>query len=102
MKVLEETTDALGPQREQYFYDSLKPLYNELRPGQTHTEYRQTDAYKSITKAYKQTDAYKITQKVTRQTESRKAYMKALEQTDARKEYKKAYRQRKKLKSVQD
>ena len=52
-KVLEETTEALGTSREQYFYDTLDPLYNTQRPGQTMKEYQQTDACKASKKAYR-------------------------------------------------
>ena len=80
MKVLEETTDALGTSREQYFYDTLKPLYNHCRPGQTRKE---------TLKAYRQSDVAKAHTR----TEEYKEYKKA---------YDKAYRQRTKLKSLQD
>jgi hypothetical protein len=80
MKVLEETTDALGTQREQYFYDTLDPLYNYQRPGQTKKEAQ---------KAYNQTDKYK-------------EYRNAYQQTEARKATQRAYYQRKKLNSIQD
>jgi len=76
MKVLEETTDALGASREQYFYDTLDPLYNYQRPGQTRKEYIQTETYKACQKAYSQTDARKAVQR--------------------------SYHLKKKLKSVQD
>jgi len=116
MKVLEETTDALGPQREQYFYDTLDPLYNQCRPGQTRKEYwqteagkasqkkcDQTEARKASRKAYYQTDTGKASQKASQkaydQTEARKASRKAYYQTDAYKASRKAYRQRQKLKS---
>jgi len=106
MKVLEETTDTLGIQREQYFYDTLDPLYNIKRPGQTKEEYRQTGACKASRKAYYQTDTGKASQKASerayQQTDAYKEYRRAFRQTDAYKEYQKAYYQRKKLKSVQD
>ena len=76
MNVLEETTDALGIEREQYFYDTLKPLYNHQRPGQTQTAYEQSEAGKATKRAYRQ--------------------------TDARKAYRRAYYLKMKLKSVQD
>ena len=82
MKVLEETTGALGTEREQYFYDTLDPLYNTQRPGQTRKEYGQT---------YEQTDARKANQKANHQTEAYKASKKAYRQTDAYKAYMKAY-----------
>jgi hypothetical protein len=63
LKVLEETTDALGPQREQYFYDTLDPLYNQCRPGQTDKDYKKSDTYKSYRKAYGLSDARKASQR---------------------------------------
>jgi predicted GIY-YIG superfamily endonuclease len=39
MVLLEECEDVMGTSREQHFYDTLKPLYNKKRPGQTHAEY---------------------------------------------------------------
>lgn len=40
MALLEECEDVLGASREQYFFDTLKPLYNVRRPGQTQKEYQ--------------------------------------------------------------
>lgn len=40
MALLEECEDVLGTSKEQFYYDSLKPLYNKKRPGQTHAEYQ--------------------------------------------------------------
>ena len=81
LKVLEETTAALGTEREQYFYDTLDPLYNQCRPGQTMKEYCQSEAgrasRKAIQKAYEQTEAGKASKKAYRQTEAYKAYQKA-------------------------
>jgi hypothetical protein len=110
MKVLEETTEALGTEREQYFYDTLKPLYNQCRPGQTRKEYSQTETRKATKKAYRQTEAGRISQKASvkayQQTDAYKAYMKAYHkayrQSEAYKDYQKAYYQKTKLNSVQD
>jgi hypothetical protein len=76
MKVLEKTTDVLGTQREQYFYDTLKPLYNQCRPGQTKKDWYLSDVGKALYKTRNKSEAYK--------------------------EYQKAYRERTKLNSVQD
>ena len=38
IKLLEECADDQGTAREQYYYDTLKPLYNYQRPGQTSEE----------------------------------------------------------------
>ena len=40
MTLLEECEDVLAISREQHFFDTLKPLYNKQRPGQTWQEYR--------------------------------------------------------------
>jgi hypothetical protein len=48
IKLIEECDDALATKREQYWYDTKKPLYNYKRPGQTQKEseklYKQTEA----------------------------------------------------------
>jgi len=46
IKLLEEVSDIDSISKEQYYFDTLKPLYNRCRPGQTKKEYCQTDAYK--------------------------------------------------------
>jgi len=59
--LLEECTTEMALMREQYYYDSLKPLYNKCRPynGLTQNErvkeYQQTDAYRQKIK----TEEYK-------------------------------------------
>jgi hypothetical protein len=40
IKLLEECNHNNSVSREQYYYDILKPLYNEKRPGQTRKEQR--------------------------------------------------------------
>jgi len=47
MILLEECEDALGVTREQNYYDTLKPLYNRNRPGQTDSEYKRAHPEKS-------------------------------------------------------
>lgn len=42
MVLLEECEDVLGTTREQYYFDTLKPLYNRQRPGQTNREWHHT------------------------------------------------------------
>jgi len=39
MVLLEECEDVLATSREQHFFDTLKPLYNKNRPGQSRREY---------------------------------------------------------------
>jgi len=102
MKVLEETTEALGTTREQYFYDTLDPLYNHKRPGQTKEEYQKTEVFKEYQRAYEQSEAGKATKRAYQQTDAYKEYQRDYQQTDARKEYQKAYYLKMKLNSVQD
>jgi len=42
MVLLEECEDVLATSREQHFFDTLKPLYNKQRPGQSRREYQRT------------------------------------------------------------
>lgn len=42
MVLLEDCEDILGTSREQYYFDTLKPLYNKCRPGQTQLEYKRS------------------------------------------------------------
>jgi hypothetical protein len=46
IKLLEECSEEQQVTREQYWYDTLTPLYNRYRPGQTQKEYDQTEARK--------------------------------------------------------
>ncbi len=39
IKLLEECSDEQAIKREQYWYDTLMPFYNNKRPGQTKPEY---------------------------------------------------------------
>jgi excinuclease UvrABC nuclease subunit len=39
MVLLEDCEDVLATSREQHFFDTLKPLYNKQRPGQSQREY---------------------------------------------------------------
>ena len=65
MKLLEIVPDDQGTVKEQHYYDTLKPLYNKCRPGQTFKEYQQTEAYKNSEaikescKQYQQSEACK-------------------------------------------
>ena len=97
MKVLEETTDALGTQREQYYYDTLKPLYNHVRPMQTRREYRIThfDKRKEYYEEYKNSEQYKQ----YNQSEHRKALKLAYSQTEHAIQQRKEYRQKLKEKN---
>ena len=46
IKLLEECSEEQQIAREQYWYDTLMPLYNICRPGQTGKELDQTEARK--------------------------------------------------------
>lgn len=93
IKLLETVPENQGTVKEQFYYDTLKPLYNRNRPGQTKKEvqkkYEQSEAYKKLrrekSKTYQQTEAYKQYIKEYRQSEvykksqreaSRKYYLK--------------------------
>ena len=75
MTLLESCSVEEMIMREQYYYDTLKPLYNERRPGQTWKEYKQSDAYKEYVRLYEQTDARKESKRLYDQTDARKEYM---------------------------
>jgi hypothetical protein len=59
MKLLETVTDDQAIPREQYYYDILKPLYNNKRPGQTDKEYRDSEACNNSLQKYRQSETYK-------------------------------------------
>ena len=42
MKLLETVSEDQAVMKEQYYYDTLKPLYNRCRPGQSRIEYEQS------------------------------------------------------------
>ena len=54
VKLLEECSDEQGVSREQYWYDTLTPLYNYMRPGQTRAEYKKTEVCKLQAQRYYQ------------------------------------------------
>jgi len=60
IKLIEECDEAVATAREQYWYDTKKPLYNYQRPGQTPKLYRQTEAGKMAARRYCQTEAGKM------------------------------------------
>lgn len=80
--LLEECADDLGVTREQFYYDTLKPLYNKCRPGQTYNEWRQI---------YDKTEVRKASQKARRIIYNQSDEVKASKAAYAR-----AYRARKK------
>ena len=98
IRLIEECQDAQGTLREQYWFDTLKPLYNRCRPGQTDQEYQQTEAGKESVRRYQQTEAFKESQRRYDQSEARKEYKRRYQQSEARKESKRRYYQKKKAK----
>ena len=46
IKLLEEVTDDQSVLKEQYYYDTLKPLYNTYRPGNIEKQLRDSDSYR--------------------------------------------------------
>ena len=76
--LLEECADDIATAQEQYYYDTLKPFYNNNRPGQTQKEFQ---------KKYKQTEAGKEAQRKYRQTEAGK---------ESKREWQRRYRAKKK------
>ena len=56
MSVLEECEGVMGVSREQFYYDTLKPLYNKYRPGQTNAEWRRLHSEK-VRETYRKYDA---------------------------------------------
>ena len=87
IKLIEECKESDGALREQYWYDTLKPLYNRCRPGQTDQEYYQTEARKEVQRRYAQSEA-------------RKEYQRRYAQSEAGKESKRRYYQKKKAKEI--
>ena len=88
IKLIEECEESQGTLREQYWYDTLKPLYNMQRPGQTEKESQ---------RKYYQTEVRKESQRRYQQTEARKEYVRKYQQTEAFKEYQRRYREKIKL-----
>ena len=69
IKLLEEIPNDQSIIKEQYYFDTLKPLYNRCRPGQSIQESQRQSNKKRMhliverNKPYQQTDAYKEYQK---------------------------------------
>jgi predicted GIY-YIG superfamily endonuclease len=59
MKLLETVPNDQAITKEQYYYDTLKPLYNNKRPGQTSEQYQQSKARKDAQRKYQQLETYK-------------------------------------------
>jgi hypothetical protein len=52
IRLLETVTPEKSIEKEKYYYDTLKPLYNYQRPGQSKREYELTDTYKKYREYY--------------------------------------------------
>ena len=72
MKLLETVADDKAIEKEQHYYDTLKPLYNYQRPGQTTGEYEQTEACKESKRKYEQSEARKEVNRKYKQSEAGK------------------------------
>lgn len=59
MVVLEECDKSSARIKEQYYYDTLKPLYNRCRPGQTQREVRHNWYIANKEKAKEQSRRYR-------------------------------------------
>jgi hypothetical protein len=90
MKLLETVPNDQAVTKEQHYYDTLKPLYNCQRPGQTKRKYQQSEAYKEYRKIYEQSEARKEAQKKYQQSEAYKESQKKYRQSEV---YKKAHKE---------
>ena len=102
IKLLEEVPDDQGVTKEQHYYDTLKPLYNKCRPGQTQAEYRQSEAGKEINHRYQQTEAYKGYQRRYNQSEAYKEVQRRYNQSEAGREARRRYYLKKKSEKKQN
>ena len=55
LEVCPNSTREYATSRERYYYDLLKPFYNEQMPGRSQAEYYQTPERKAMKAAYYQT-----------------------------------------------
>jgi hypothetical protein len=102
--LLEEVPDEKGTTKEQHYYDTLKPLYNRQRPGQSHEEWEQTEAGKESNRTrssrYNSSDHGKEARKDYASTEEFRQRRSELRNTEEsrqqRMEYQRQYRARKK------
>ena len=54
IELIEECNNSIARLREQYWYDTLEPLYNDRRPGQTGAEWYQKNKDKVISNGQKE------------------------------------------------
>ena len=92
LEVCPNSTKDYATSRERYYYELLKPFYNEFVPGRSLAEYYQTPECKTKKAAYYQTPEYKAAQAAYQQTPEYKAAHAARN---------KAYRAKKKLEAQQ-
>jgi hypothetical protein len=64
IKLLETVPDDQAIVKEQSYYDTLNPLYNRQRPGQTKQEYENSDINTTRRRKYQATIAYKERKKI--------------------------------------
>ena len=76
IKLLEECDDKDGTAREQHWYDTLMPLYNICRPGNTYEDYVASGKAKEKTHKYIHSEKRRETQRLYRSTEKYKEYRK--------------------------
>ena len=76
IKLIEECTDEQGLIREQYWYDTLMPIYNYQRPGQSQDEYKRTGIAKEISKEssrrYRESHQELVNEKARKKYESQR------------------------------
>jgi len=92
LEVCPNSTREYATSRERYYYDLLKPFYNEQMPGRSQAEYYQTPERKAMKAAYAQTPKCKAYRAAYQQTPERKAAHAARQR---------AYRAKKKLEAQQ-
>lgn len=106
IRLLETVTDDQGTVKEQHYYDTLKPFYNNKRPGQTNQEYKkkynQSEACKESQKKYNQSEVRKETQRKYQQSEIYKKYKKKYKQSETSKESSRKYYLKKKSEAPVD
>lgn len=98
IKLLETVTDDQAVTKEQYYYDTLKPLYNCQRPGQTRKDRQNTTKYKEKGKLWKKTDNGKEAVKKYVRLEKTKERVRLWRQSEEGKAYYRNYMNARNLK----
>ena len=60
IKLLETVPDDQAAIKEQYYYDTLKPLYNQYKPIWSSEEYKQSEARKESIRKYQKSENYRM------------------------------------------